>query len=61
MYEPDNDAYDAAIQWTINEIIEALTDNPSLSDSQWVCIYEEMMGNDAIEAYEDYLKECKQS
>jgi len=59
MYEPDNDAYDAAIQWTINEIIEALTDSPSLSDSQWVCIYEEMTGNDAIEAYEDYIQECK--
>tara|TARA_R110000823_G_scaffold261777_1_gene382503 strand:- start:87 stop:269 length:183 start_codon:yes stop_codon:yes gene_type:complete len=59
MYEPDNDAYDAAIQWTINEIIEALTDNPSLSDSQWVSIYEEMSGNDAIEAYENYIKECK--
>jgi len=58
----DDDMYDEAVAWTIQEVINAIEEQKLeniVSEEMMIALYKDITKRDAFDAYEDYVKECK--
>jgi len=57
----DDDLYDEAVAWTINQVIEALEEKKwdKISNDIMLAMYQDMEGRDPFDAFEEYLRECQ--